>query len=342
MNGSHVAPPLAAGRERLAGEVVDAAIAWSIKLAGPQASPRMRQAFAAWLDENPQHAVAWQRVVQVRGDLGGLPPALALNTLNAAQALHDERKRGHRLQRRAVLGALSCGGILLGAGWTTYRYAPWQRMTADFSTGVGERRRWQLADGTLLELNTDSAANATLSGEQRWIRVTRGEIMITTGADTGAGARRPFWVQTSVGRLQALGTRFVVRLEAGQVRVSVQEGAVALHPDSGATGGVVNAGESRWMSAARDAPAPSPGFAADAWTRDVVAGNDLRLADLLRELQRYQHGHIWCDEQVAGLRVSGVFHTNDVDKALETLALTQPIAIARYTRLLTIVRSKPG
>ena len=342
MSGAEAAPALPAGAERLPGKVVDMAVAWSIKLAQPQASPRLRQSFAAWLAASPQHALAWQRVALLRGDLGGLPPALALGTLNAAQALHDERKHSQQLRRRAVLGALSCGGMLLGGGWAAYRHAPWQRVMADFSTGVGERRRWQLADGTLLELNTDSAASAALSGDQRWIRFTRGEIMITTGADGGAGAGRPFWVQTPVGRLQALGTRFVVRLNDQQVRVSVQEGAVALHPDSGAPGGIVNAGESRWMSAAADMPAPSPGFAADAWTRDVVAGSNLRLADLLRELQRYQHGHIWCDARVADLRVSGVFHINDVAKALETLALTHPISIARYTRLLTVVRPRQG
>ncbi|MCD0505023.1 FecR family protein, partial [Bordetella petrii] len=239
-----------------------------------------------------------------------------------------------------ALGALAGLGLLLGTGWTAYRHAPWQRVAADFSTGVGERKRWELADGTLLELNTDSAASASLSDERRFITLARGEIMITTGADHNAATPRPFWVGTPMGRLQALGTRFVVRLDSDGVFVSVQEGAVALYPDSGAASGVVRAGESRWMSATDLLPAAPTGLAPDAWTRDVVAGNDMRLADLLQELQRYQLGRIWCDQDIADLRVSGVFHTHDVSQALETLALTQPVAINRYTRLLTVVRKK--
>ena len=53
----------------------------------------------------------------------------------------------------------------------------WQPWNADFATVTGERRGFQLPDGTRLELNTHNAANLDFSARQRLITLARGEIM---------------------------------------------------------------------------------------------------------------------------------------------------------------------
>ncbi len=319
--------PTTISYERLPERAVEAAIDWALKLdETPPAATRA--AFDRWLARSPDHALAWARISSLRGDIAALPPALARDTLDAAQ------QQRQVAARRRTLRLLASGAVLLGAGWGSYRHTPWQRLIAQYSTATGMRGSWQLADGTLLALNTDSAASSDLRGEQRVLTLHRGEALIETGADPGWQPRRPFWLHTPFGKIQALGTRFVVRLDDTGARVGVQEGAVALHPRRGGSPTEVRAGESRWLLADATAAAPQQGFAADDWYRGALACQDVRMAELLSEFERYRFGRILCDARVAGLRVSGVFHVDDIEHALQTLALTQPVRIERHTRYL--------
>jgi transmembrane sensor len=71
---------------------------------------------------------------------------------------------------------------------------------------------------------------------------------------------------------------------------------------------------------------------ADAWTRGMLVANDWRLADFIRELQRYRPGHLGCDPAVAALRISGAFHLGDTDTVLDNLTATLPVRIRRFSR----------
>lgn len=305
--------------------VVDEAIAWAVKLDFGTPTPRARAAFERWLQAAPAHASAWERLQSLHGDFSAVPPALALGTLHAADAQRQRRRQGLRL--------LGLAGMAVAAGWTVREHAPWQRLMADASTGVGEQRTLRLDDGTTVVLNTDTALSTAWTPGLRTLTLHRGEILVTTGADAGLPRKRPFWVQTPFGALQALGTRFVVRLAPGRARVSVQEGAVQMHPAEATAAQMAHPGGAWWLGATGAEPAPALGFDADGWADGVVAGQGMRLADLLAELERYRHGRIVCDERVADLRVSGVYHLRDTDQALQFLLQTQPVEVVYRTRL---------
>lgn len=319
--------------ERLPDDIVDAAIAWAVRLDYNAATPAAQQAFARWLDADPRHAQAWSRVAALRSDFSGLPARLAQDVLQAAEA----GRRGAVAGRRRALRVLSLSGVALASGWVVRETTPWQRLLADASTAVGEQRTLRLADGSVVMLNTDSAISADFSAERRVLVLRRGEIMITTGDDAGAAAKRPFWVSTSFGLLRALGTRFVVRLERSEVRVSVQEGAVEVHPADGGAPVVIHSGERSALGPAGTSPPVMADADDDAWTDGVITGRDMRLADLLAELSRYRSGRIVCDPQIADWRVSGVFHVRDTDRALRFLAQVQPVVVRYRTRYWVIV-----
>lgn len=318
--------------ERLPDEVIDAAIGWAVKLdyGGPP-EPQLRQAFEAWLVADPLHLMAWHRVGSLKGEFAKLPAQLASQTLRAASMSRPTHRR------REALKLLSLAGLGLSTAWVLHEHRPWQRLLADAGTAVGQRRVLRLSDGSMLALNTDSAVSADLRGTRRLLRLHRGEVMITTGADEDAPARREFWLQTPFGRMQALGTRFVVRLYEDRARVSVQEGAVALYPTGGGSTAVVQAGESRWLGARATEAVLANGFEDDAWAEGVIAGKNIRLDDLLAELSRYRRGRIDCDARVAGLRLSGVFHIDDSDRTLDFLAQTQPIRLRYLSRYWVMV-----
>lgn len=312
---------------------VDAAILWSVRLDYNNATSEDRDAFIHWLASDPQHAEAWRRIVSLQQDFSRLPHQATKGALQSAEALRRKRS----LNRRQAIQMLSLVGFSLTGGWMTWRHTPWQRMLADASTGIGEQNTLQLSDGSVLMLNTDSAVSADIRGDRRIIILRRGEILITTGADPEADTKRPFWVYTPFGKMQALGTRFVVRLEYEGARVSVQEGAVRLYADQG-DAATVHSGESRWLLSNATAAADLQGFSPDAWAAGIVAGQNLRLQDLLTELARYRHGRISCDPRIADLRLSGVFHLRDTNQTLHFIAQTQPVTIIYHTRFWVSVQ----
>lgn len=71
--------------------VVDAAITWSVKLDYNQATPATLRAFEQWLNADPLHAQAWERIGSLRCDFTKLPPQLALDTLQTVEALRRKR-----------------------------------------------------------------------------------------------------------------------------------------------------------------------------------------------------------------------------------------------------------
>jgi transmembrane sensor len=341
-SGEGTVPPDAG---RLPEPVIQAAIGWAMRLHYRQPEPRDHEEFERWLHADSAHVLAWQRMTELHGfgsDLGTLPPRWAHDTLRAAQNLRDGRAGG----RRSAIKLLGWGGMAVASGWLVREHLPWQRVLADFSTGINQQRTVHLDDGSVVVLNTDSAISVDFSQAFRRITLRRGEILVTTGADAEAaatrGGKRPLWVETPFGRMQALGTRFTVRTDGGRVRVSVQEGAVALHPAGGGASVEVPSGESRWLMPGGTAPVEQRGFGPDDWVDGVIAGKNLRLQDLLAEMARYRLGHIACDPRVADLPVSGTFHVGDTDRTLQFLVQTQPITVTYRTRWWITVGPVPG
>jgi len=304
--------------------IVDEAIAWAVRVLYAAPDAQTRGAFERWLAADPRHGLAWRRVRGMADEFRGLPAGLAHDTLRTREAL--------RQRRRKVAGGLGAALAAAGlSGWLACEYAPWQRLVADASTATGERRTLRLDDGSLVTLNTDSAISSRLSAQERRIDLLRGEIFVETGPDAGAPGRRPFVVATPQGRLQALGTRFVVRLDNGRTRVAVREGAVALQPDGGPTS-VAGAGQEWSMDGAASRPAAPAGFEPAGWLDGVIVARKMPLADFLAELDRYRHGFLAADPRVAAQPVSGVYQLGDIDATLRFLARAQGLSLRYRTR----------
>ena len=313
---------------------VDEAIGWALKVHYNAPDEATRRDFERWLAADPRHGQAWRRIQAMAGEFRGIPAQPALDALRA-------RDRA-RQQRRRALKYLGLSGAAVGATWLAGRRAPWQRLVADASTATGERRTLQLADGSTVMLNTDTAVSSRMEGGERLLVLLRGEIFVATGPDAGAARKRPFWVQTPHGRLQALGTRFLARLDERDVRVGVQEGAVALHPRLGGEPAVAAAGEQWLMRADASERAGQPGFEPAGWLDGIIAARRMPLADFLAELGRYRNGHLAADPRVAALPVTGVYQLQDTDRALHFLALAHGLRLVYRSRYWVTVEPADG
>ncbi|EHK66219.1 FecR domain-containing protein [Achromobacter arsenitoxydans] len=308
MPPSHRSPPDA---------VVRQAIVWWSTLQSGLANARDRESCSAWLAQDPAHRVAWDRLQAIGDDARRVPAALAHAALNAPAS------RGRRTALRSLLAVAG----VAATGWSGYRHAPWQRLVADFSTGVGERRSLTLADGLRVTLNSDTAVRVNVSGDARDIALLRGEMLVQADRRPGIQALR---VDTGYGELRAERARFDLRRTASGSRLGVYEGSVAL-----LRGGVltqVNAGER--LAYADDADLSRSASDPDrlAWVDGMVVAKDWRLDYFAEYLARQRVGVIRVDPAVAQLRLSGVFPLDDAERALRALEPALPIRVTRHTQ----------
>lgn len=325
---------------------------WFLLLQSGQATAIEQAQAARWREADAAHETAWQRAEQIMGRLQALPAALAMPTLG-------RRGQGRRRSAR-TLALLIAGGPLAWAGWHQARSAGWM---AEHRTATGEQREVILADGSRLVLNTATAVDLFFDARERRVRLLRGEILVETASSSAtlpsplpslpspssppsppsptAAPPRPadgdalpaFVVETSLGRIQALGTRFLVRDLGDRCRVSVLEGAVHIQPDDRTASPLLLTAGNQAAFTHRDigrveALPPDP----DSWRRAVLRVDDLRLDAFVAELARYRPGILRCDPAVAGLRISGSFQLRDTDPVLASLAQALPLAIHYRTR----------
>lgn len=299
-------------------KIVEAAVTWYVQFQSEAPTARQRQAWQRWLDSDPAHRLAWEQMEQVQRQLGTLPREATRRALSAGQ------------QRRQVLKLLTLAGATGYLGWSAKDKVNPAALWAGYRTAVGEHRSIDLADGTRIELNTDTAVDISYDPQQRLIKLLQGEILVSTGK---RGDQRPLFVATREGRVQALGTVFSVRQLSTTTRVGVLEDQVRLWPlDASTQDQRLQAGESADFDRRQVSPHRPYAASQAAWVNGQLIVLDTRLGDVIEELERYRPGTLRCDARAASLKVSGTFKVNDSDAVLGNLQATLPISVSYFTR----------
>ncbi|WP_442111700.1 FecR domain-containing protein [Pseudomonas sp. NUPR-001] len=312
--------------------VLDAAIAWQLRLDSGSGSAEEQAEFAHWHGASEEHARAWMQ-------LGMLDQRFNAAAGPARQALLQSRANLRQRVRKVGSGLAS---VVLVAGLLSWvsTYQSLGYWLADQRTATGEQRSLRLSDGTLISLNTHSAVDIRFDGKERLIVLHEGEISIETGHKDD----RPFVVATEDGRLRALGTRFLVKVEDQGTRLSVLQSAVAAKPQDSGDEQILHEGQQVVMSHDRLGQIAGLNIGADAWTRGMLVVDNVRLEDLVDELGRYRSGYLGVAPEVADLRITGSFPLTDTNLALTSLLPTLPVQIEQHTPWwVTVVakRDKP-
>ncbi|CAK9892491.1 MULTISPECIES: FecR domain-containing protein [Pseudomonas] len=299
--------------------VLDAAIAWQLCLDSGNGSADERAEFARWYAASEEHARAWMQ-------LGMLDQRFSAAAGPARQALLQSRA-GLRQQMRKLGSGVASLVLVVGLLSWVSAHQSLGYWLADQRTDTGEQRTLRLTDGTLISLNTHSAVDIRFDEKERLIVLHEGEISIETGHKDD----RPFVVSTADGRMRALGTRFLVKLEDQGTRLSVLQSAVAARPQDSGDEQILKEGQQVLMSHDRLGRINGLVPGADAWTRGMLVVDNVRLADLVDELGRYRSGHLGVAADVAELRITGSFPLKDTDLALTSLLPTLPVQIEQRT-----------
>lgn len=298
--------------------VAEQAVHWLIESQGDDFGQAQQLAFDRWLQADLEHQRAWAHIQQVNQRLRGVSSPVVHATLHAPQSP----------ARRRALKALLLVGVASATGLGLQQHNPLPGMMADYRSPVGQRRRMQLGDGSVLQLNTRSAANVRFNGQQRWVQLFEGELALHVARDA-----RPLQLRTGEGVLRLDSGRFNVRQFEGYSLVSVFEGRTS------ADGQPLMAGQqARFTGAWHSVSALAPN--AGAWVDGMLVASQMRLADFLAELGRYRHGQLGCSEQVADLRISGSYPLDDSERILQMLEVALPVRVKQFTRYWVTVESK--
>jgi transmembrane sensor len=308
------------------------AIEWLVRLRTHELTETETREFADWLSHDQSHAQAFanaEDLFEVMSQAAQMKLAEAPSTPESAQELAENAAiplSSKRHCRRWLAAPLALAACWLFAVTLVLpeQASLWDTYFSNYHTATGEQRSIQLADGSRLLLNTDTAVSVDYQNNRRLITLHHGQAQFTVAAD----AARPFTV--SVGELQvsALGTVFeVYRKTSGDIDVVVQEHTVAASlPASGSRlqkSLLVQQGQQ--LSYTHDSgtlnqPETAASELTDAWQQRRVIVKDRSLAELITEIERYRPGRIFLsNDNLSNLRVTGLFSMADPEAALANL-----------------------
>ena len=312
--------------------ISEQSIDWMVKLRAGTPDSALQERFNAWLASDPAHVQAWDTLQQRLGGSFNTVRALDRRVPGQAGEVRQVLLQPHTT-RRDALRAITGLGLLGGGLWLGASSPLGDSLLADLSTGRAQRDDFNLADGSRLSLNADSAVDLHFNEHQRLVILRRGELVIQVAPDP----RRPLRVRTEQGEVRALGTRFLVAQEADASRVVVLEHSVETRLFNGMT---LNLQEGQSALLYRQRIVPQTGdqqYRAD-WMSGRLNVLDDSLAQVVDALRPYTRGFVRVAPEVRGLRVQGVYPLNDPDRAFNALAETLPIRVDRYNPWLTLIR----
>jgi transmembrane sensor len=314
--------------------VTEQAIDWMVKLRAGTPDARLQERFNAWLLMDRAHRQAWDTLQERLGDT--FKPFRTLDQRLPGQAgearqvlLKPQASRRDALRVIAGLGLLG-GGLLLGS-----KTQLGESLLADLHTARGQRQNFNLADGSRLSLNAESAVDLRFNDRQRLVILRRGELVIDVAPD----ANRPLIVRTAEGEMRALGTRFLVAQEADASRLVVLQHSVEARLFDGTTR-VVKEGQAALLSTRNITLASDDERGRAEWLNGRLNVLDESLEQVIDALRPYHRGFLRVAPEVRGLRVQGVFPLDAPDRTLDALAETLPIRINRYSPWLTMISKR--
>jgi transmembrane sensor len=278
-----------------AAEVEAAAASWIRRRYFQDWSEEDEAALNAWLAESPAHDVAYIRL------------EAAWNRTERVAALHPfkaERARNLRVPL-AIAAGFAAIAFVAAASLPPVSH-PKDKI---YSTPVGGREIITLADGSKIELNTNTILH--LAPDQRGATLDRGEAYFQIKHD----AAHPFALRVAGKRVVDLGTKFLVRDNPGGVEVALVEGRARLESPAAQHGVILRPGDVALATA--KAISVTKISVHDltnelSWRNGLLVFHNATLASAAAVLNRYNGNKLVIDDpKIAGFTINGTFRTND-------------------------------
>ena len=273
-----------------------------------------------WLAESEARRIAFWRLEIVQGRVDRLA-ALRSPVKKRASRVLPLRIMVPYLASAAALGLF----VVLGVAAERYFLRVPDRI---YSTTIGGRALLNFADRTQIELNTNSVVRYRMTNEERTVWLEKGEAWFRVAHN----AANPFTVVIGKHRVTDLGTEFVVRRDPSGTDVTLLKGRAAFSTEGAQTAMLTPGDEAIATPISVTVTHKTPQQIADelAWQHGMLVFRNTRLADAVREFNRYNETKlVIIDPAIADLKIGGGFKTDDTD---DFLKLAQAILKLRVDR----------
>lgn len=319
---------------------------WCARLHDEACSDAERAEFAQWLALDARHEVEYQAMLEIWQLSERLPPTPQMTPAPIAPTpLSDRRPRssvrrprsGKRIAAVAA-GVLVAIGALWSAGWS----AGWLPSKVGYYAAQPGARKVQLADGSKVELNSNSQLVFADFRDRRsaWLK-SGGEAYFQVAHDT----LQPFSVYTDNGSVRVTGTRFNVWTDPQQMLVTLLEGSVVVSPPGSVDGNSAQLTpgmqarynrDSQRIELAQVAPA-----GAIAWIEGKLVIDDLTLQSAIPLINRYLKQPVFAgDATVAAMRIGGIYRTDDLQALVDSLPKVLPLELRKDNQGRTVLASR--
>jgi transmembrane sensor len=290
-------------------------------LAQLQSTPVARSTisdFLAWRSDG-QNAEAFRHAERLWSSAAGVGDRPAIKgALRSAMTQDADRSRWWR---RPALQAVAAALILFMAGGAVLLRLPFD--APSYVTAVGERRMFALADGSTVQLDTDSRVSVHYTIFSRALTLEQGQAFFTVAHES----RRRFVVTAGDTMVIATGTRFDVRRNDGSVAVTLIQGGVDVRVSQHDPVRLFSGQEMVHRSGDTPVIRPVSGGAATAWTSGRIIFDDTPLAEAIAEMNRYTKTAVRLRApSYAAAHVSGSFETGDVGSFVQAATAVLPLS----------------
>ena len=208
--------------------VKEQAAVWLIRISDNELSPDEVDDLREWIGRSDFHREYFIQLSQSWDDMAVLQELAELFAVPRADSATEHRHglAGFWTNKLSFTGfaatasVVACTFALLLFGLSAF-----DSQTITLQTAIGEQRIERLDDGSVLTLNTGSELSVDYSGDNRIIRLSRGEVNFDVAKDP----HRPFVVYAGGGLVWAVGTAFNIRLIDDSVDLTVTEGRVKVY-----------------------------------------------------------------------------------------------------------------
>jgi transmembrane sensor len=307
---------------------------WVTRLDSGPLSPSERNEFLNWLRESPLHVSEMLQISRISSALSKFgqwnwlaPPGEVSRTSPAHNGVpHSATPVPHQRATRSLrpLSALAASLTILVGVMTLHQPLSGNNL----HTQIGERRQITLADGSVVQMSSNTDLQIRLEPTRRSVTLQRGEASFRVAKDPS----RPFIVDASAAQVQAVGTMFTVARSTESVVVTVTEGRVSVTPadagDSVTPGGTSAARVSltaneRIVVSSRGVVSPVRRVENDPlieWGDNRLAFDRVSVADVVKQFNRRNTVQIRLSDTSLGSRtISGVFYTRDPQSFVDVL-----------------------
>jgi len=280
---------------------------WVVRAQGDAFGDADILSLTEWLEADAAHARAFEDALMVWNQVEALRDSADTEPAAAVQVSDMSEFRSRVAARKAPVwrspGALAGMAAAVAAAVIIPLVALKGAPVTTYETHKGQRQTIALADGSTLQLNTDTRVSVQLSAHARTLVLDRGEVALKVVHD----ANRPLTLTAGDAQVSDLGTEFNVRRDADSVTVAVREGEVGL-AGNGAASTTLRRGDiavhrSGVPGATLGHGDPDQAFA---WQTAHAIYRDQPLSVVVKDLNRYFDKPIVVDDQAGKLRLNAI------------------------------------